>query len=114
MRVWLWQDKEYGDVGARRWLVEWWDVTPKARRRIEAAEARGDYDEYDFDRDLVCSKRAFPPRAKGLAIAYAKRVAGGELNAFGCAKVMQQIVSNDESPAGYGEWVEVGEAIDVP
>lgn len=113
MRVWLWQEKEYGDVGARRWLVEWYTVRPKAKARVEAAEARGELDEYDPDRDIECNERSFGPKAKGAAVAFAKRVAVGELSAYGCARVIPQIVSTEEAPDGFGEWAEAGEVLEV-
>src|SRR5262245_18024252 len=114
MRVWVYPEKEYQELGAKRWEVEWYVVTEKAQRRVQDAEAAGRQDEYDPDRDIECECRSFPHRAKGLAIAYAKRMANCDRSAYGCATVTEQVVAWYVEEDRVAEWVNVGESISVP
>jgi hypothetical protein len=113
MRVWVYPEKVYEDFGAKRWEVEWYEVTEKARARVAAAEAKGEYDEFDIDRDIVARAVPFPHRSKGLAIAFAKRKAHSEKSAFGHATVTEQTVDWYVEEDRIAEWVNVGEPISV-
>lgn len=113
MRVFVYPEKTYEEFGAKRWEVEWWEVTAKARKRVEAAEARGEHDEYDRDSDIVSCYRVFPYQAKGLAVAYARKMAHSDNSAFGSAEVIEQAVDWYVEQDRIAEWVNVGEPISV-
>jgi hypothetical protein len=114
MIVRVWPENTYEELGAKRWCVEWWSVTKSAQKRIEAAEARGEQDEYDRDSDIVSNCKYFPARAKGLAIAYAKRMAVCDRSAFGSALVSQEVVDWYVEEDRIAEWTHIdGTEIDV-
>jgi hypothetical protein len=114
MRVFVYPEKTHEELGARRWEVEWFTVGPSALARIRAAEARGEQDEVDPDRDIVSHARTFPHRSKGLAVALAKRMAECDGSAYGCAIVTEEVVDWYVEEDRIAEWVSVGEPIYVP
>jgi hypothetical protein len=114
MRVFVYPEKTYEELGTRRWEVEWHTVKPKAIARVAAAEAKGEYDEIDPDSDIVTHTRSFPARCKGLAVALAKRMAECPTSAYGCATVMEQAVDWYVEEDRIAEWVNVGEPVYVP
>lgn len=83
-------------------------------KRVQTAEANGEYDEIDIDSDIVYHRRVFPARAKGLAIAYGKRVVGTETTAFGSATVTPQVVDWYVEEDRVAEWANAGDPIYVP
>lgn len=113
MRVWVFPEKVYEELGAKRWEVEWWEVTAKARKRVEAAEARGESDEYDRDSDIVSCYKVFPHNAKGRAVAFARKMAHSDNSAFGSAEVIEQVVDWYVEEDRIAEWVNSGERINV-
>ncbi len=113
MRVFVFPEKVYEKLGAKRWEVEWWEVTAAARKRVEASEARGELDEYDRDSDIKSLYRVFPYRAKGLAIAYAQKMAYGDHSAYGSATVIEQVVDWYVKENGIAEWINSGDKIIV-
>lgn len=114
MRVWVYPEKAYEELGAKRWEVEWQTVKPSALKRVQLAEAKGEYDEIDIDSDIVYHRRVFPERAKGLAIAYGKRVVSAETTAFGSATVTPQVVDWYVEEDRVAEWANAGDPIYVP
>ena len=114
MRVFVYPEKTYEELGSKRWEVEWFTVSPRALRRVTEAEARGELDEIDPDRDIICHARVFPFRAKGLALALANRMAECEGTAYGCATVTEQVVDWYVEEDRIAEWTNVGETIHVP
>lgn len=107
MRVWVYPDKEWQELGARRFEVEWQTVKPKAKARIDAAEAKGELDEVDPDTDLDYHYRAYTDKQKAL------RAARGVVNlrrtAYGCATVTEQVVDWYVEEDRIAEWANVGE-----
>lgn len=84
MRVRVWQEKRYGELGETRWAVNWYTVTPKGQKRIDASP---DY-EVDFDRDLECNYEHFTTQAA--ARNFAATVACDSF--FGTATVVKEIL----------------------
>lgn len=114
MRVWVFPEKTWEEFGSKRWSVEWWTIGPKAKARVEAAEARGEQDEYDPDRDIVCNYRIYPERAKGRAIAYAKSKCKVPDSAYGCATVTLEAVDWYVEEDRVAEWTPIEDPIYVP
>lgn len=107
MRVWVFPEKTWEDFGAERWEVEWQTVGPKASARIAAAEARGEQDEVDPDRDIVYHYKYYPTRAAAL------KAARGVVNlmetAYGSASVQKMAIDWYVEEDRIAEWVGVGE-----
>jgi hypothetical protein len=114
MRVFVYPEKTMEELGAKRWEVEWHTVKPSALARVKAAEARGEQDEYDPDCDIRSHSRVFPHRAKGLALALAKRMAECDGSAYGCATVTEEVVDWYVEDDRIAEWTTIGEPIYVP
>jgi hypothetical protein len=112
MQVWVYPEKSYEELGAERWEVEWQTVRPSALKRIEAAEARGEEDEVDPDRDIIFHYKHYPTEAKALRAARAIVNLGH--SAYGCATVVKQVVDWYVEEDRVAEWSDVGEAIYVP
>ncbi len=114
MLVRVYPENVYEEFGAKRWEVEWQTEKASALKRVQEAEAKGEYDEIDIDSDIRYHKRVFPARAKGLAIAYAKRVVASRDTAFGCATVTLEVVDWYVEDDRVAEWASAGEPIYVP
>jgi hypothetical protein len=112
MRVFVYPEKTYEEMGAERWEVEWQTVRPSAVKRVEAAEARGDYDEIDMDRDLIYHYRHYSSQAAAM------RAARGVVNLgrteFGCATVVRQVVDWYVEEDRIAEWATAGDVLYVP
>jgi hypothetical protein len=113
MRVWVYPEKVYEELGAKRWEVEWQTVSPKALKRIAEAEARGEYDEVDIDSDLISHFVVYPHRAKGLAMAYARKMVNCANSAFASVMVQEQVVDWYVEEDRIAEWSNIGETIYV-
>jgi hypothetical protein len=113
MRVWVYPEKTYEEFGAVRWEVEWQTVGPRALKRIAAAEARGEQDEVDIDRDLVYHYRHYDNEKAAVKAARAI-VNLGHATAFGCATVTKEVVDWYVEEDRIAEWAAVGEATYVP
>jgi hypothetical protein len=114
MKVWVYPEKTYEELGAQRWEVEWHTVKHAALKRIADAEAAGREDEVDPDADIVTHSCAYPLRAKGLAIARAKRMAVAKDSAYGCATVTRQVVDWYVEEDKIAEWTNADEPIYLP
>lgn len=114
MRVFVYPEKTYEELGAKRWDVEWFVVTEKALRRVREAEEKGETEDIDPDRDVLCYHKPFPWKAKGLAIAYAKKMAVCERSAYGSATVTPEVVDWYVEEDRIAEWTNAGEPIYVP
>ncbi len=114
MRVWVFPEKTYEELGAKRWRVEWQTVKASALERVRLAEAKGEYDEVDPDSDIAWHCRVFPHRAKGLAMACAKKMSACEGSAYGVATVTPEIVDWYVEEDRIAEWSNAGEPIYVP
>jgi len=113
-RVFVYPEKAFEELGTKRWEVEWYTVKPAAHKRVREAEARGELDEFDPDVDIVTHRRVFPHRAKGLAVAFAKKMAECELSAYGQATVTPQVVDWYVEEDRIAEWDNAGDPIYVP
>ena len=108
MRVWVYPDKVYRELGAKRWEAEWQTTKPSAIKRVAEAEAKGEYDEIDLDSDLFWHHRVFPN--KGLAMAFAKKVVESAADmAFGSVMVTQQVVDWYVEEDRIAKWADIGE-----
>lgn len=114
MRVFVYPEKSYEELGAKRWDVEWHTVKTKALERVRKAEESGGTDEIDPDSDIVTWHKPFPWRAKGLAMAYAKKMAACDDSAYGCATVTPEVVDWYVEDDRIAEWANAGEPIYVP
>lgn len=114
MRVWVYPEKTYEDLGAKRWQVEWYTVGAKAKARVASAEARGEIEDLDPDRDIVTNCKVFPHAQKAKALKFAERMAVCEDSAYGCATVTEEVVDWYVEEDRVAEWTAVGEPIYVP
>ena len=114
MRVFVYPEKTMEEFGARRWEVEWFTVKAASLKRVQEAEAKGEYDEIDPDSDIQCHVRHFKPKGKGLALALAKRMAVCACSAYGSATVTEQAVDWYVEEDRIAEWVNVGEPEYLP
>lgn len=99
MRVWVWPEREYREIGARRWKVSWYTARPGAPEG----------DDLDFDRDLIEHSAAYGTRST--AMRTAKRRAGQAF--FGVAHIREQVVDWISEADGTAEWSDVGELEEV-
>ena|SRR5690242_12173600 len=97
MRVWIYPEKTYGDLGAERWVCEWYELKPSAEGR----------DNIDPDSDLICKATAH--KTKAAALKKARTVAKNPAYYYGASVVLQRVdwfVEEDR----IAEWVNVGDA----
>lgn len=112
IRVWVYPEREWQDLGAERYEVEWQAVTPRALKRIADNEAKGEQDEVDPDRDLEWHYRHYSDRAK--ALKGARAIVNFGKTAYGCATVTKQVVDWFVEEDRVAEWADVGEPDYVP
>src|SRR5690348_12981990 len=86
MRAWIFEDKRWGELGERRWAVEWYEVTPKVLARIAADPDH----EIDFDSELA--SMVLPCKTRALAMTRARAVLGSGKSFFGAVQVQEQVV----------------------
>lgn len=103
MRVWIYPEKEYAELGAVRWEVEWQTLTKGARKRQDADP---DY-EVDYDTDLTNWYQTFT--TEQAAQEYAQRVVNKGETFFGSATVTKQVVDWYVEEDRVAEWANVGD-----
>jgi hypothetical protein len=98
----------WAEFGAERWEVEWIEVTPSARKRVEA-----DSSDYDPDVDTVTCARYYKTEAiaKREARRWWKR--RSDWLAYGSVTVTKQVVDWLCEEDRVAEWVYVGEPVYV-
>lgn len=108
MRVRLFPEKTWAELGAKRWTVEWWTLRKGVKPDADTSQENEDF---DYDRDLVSNYRAF--KTKAAALKCAEREAGNSF--WGAATVQGQVVAywDDEDYPNIAEWQDVGEAEEV-
>lgn len=94
-------------IGQRRFEVEWQTVKPEAASRVAAAEAKGEYDELDPDRDIITHARAYP--TKNAALRAARGIVNLGRTAYGTATVTEQVAEWFEERYNFAEWCNVNE-----
>lgn len=102
MRVYVYPEKAYEELGAVRWEVEWQELTPAAKKRHE----NPDY-EHDHDIDEVSCYRVFKTQAA--AEKFARNVVDKYQTVYGCATVHKQTVKWYVEEDRIAEWADVGE-----
>ena len=95
----------YGQLGARRWECEWYELSKGAQKRFDADP---NY-EHDHDRDEVC--RVSIHATKEAAIEAGRKVAPGSV--YGCALVQEHFLDWMVEEDGVGEWESVGPQFEV-
>lgn len=109
MRVWVFPEKTYEELGAERWEVEWYEVPDNWALLSE--------DEKDcFDHaDFPCFSRSFRGLgAERKARQFAKKQSEHRANVFGAATVTRQVVDWYVEEDRVAEWSNVGETEYVP
>lgn len=104
MRVWVFPEKVYEELGAERWEVEWWEVPANW-----ALMSDDDRENYDPDRFPCCYETFRGAGAQKKAQRFAKRQASHRANAFGSATVTRQVVDWYVEEDRVAEWSNAGE-----
>jgi len=85
-------------------------VKPAALKRVEEAEARGDYDEIDPDSDNRVSLPSVSDIARrGSRWPWRRRWRSASVSAYGSATVTEQVVDWYVEEDRIAEWTNVGE-----
>lgn len=111
MRVWIYPEKKWADLGSERWAVKWQTVKPEASKRITDAEACGDLDEVDPDDDLVHHARYYS--SERIALREARRVVNAGNTAYGAATVTKEVVEWAHKEARIAEWASASDPVFV-
>ena len=106
-RVWIHGANKWGDLGARRWVVEWWTMRPEASSRIVAAAPNSADADADPDTDFVCHYKAF--KTKDAAANYAQMLVDADKTAHGESSVYQQEVVWFVKEDQVAKWEQIGE-----
>jgi hypothetical protein len=104
-RVWNFDDKEWCELGAKRWVAEWYVLEAWAEAKVAA---NPDY-EWDPHKDIRTVRTVHVTRAA--ALRSARRGAGESM--FGVAEVKHQVVDWYVEEDRIGEWVDAGQAEEV-
>lgn len=104
MRVWVYPERTWEELGAERYVAEWYEV-PK-NWAVMSEEQRDAFDPASFP----CVYEEFRgPKAKEQAVKCAKKAIRGRFNAFGDASVQKQVVDWYVEEDRVAEWVNAGE-----
>lgn len=104
MRVWVYPEKNYEELGAERYEVSWEEVSKAARYKLDANE------DIDPDLDIDYLYRSFRGAdAKAKAMAYAYKTVGSGKTAYGCASVTRQVVDWYVEEDRVAEWADTPE-----
>lgn len=106
MKVWVYPERTWEELGAVRWEVEWYELTPSAKKRHE----NPDY-EHDRDRDEVAVTKVF--KTEAAAKRFARKVVDSYLTVYGNALVTKQTVDWFVEEDKVAEWVNVGEPEEI-
>jgi hypothetical protein len=130
VRVWVYPEKVYEELGAERWKASWEQVKVSAERRNRMTEMNMKrkherlghagslvdcklegcceywrYSDIDPDSDLDHLAKIFRgPDAKEKALAYARKVVDSHKTAFGCVSVTRQVVDWYVEEDRVAEW----------
>lgn len=105
MRAWIYHEKEYGSIGARRWEVEWWVLTPNGQKRHDADP------DYEWqDHDIESESLTFKTRDE--AMRAARKVVDSDVTFFGCAEVHEQVVDWLCEEDGVAEWQTIDSTVE--
>jgi len=96
MRVKLYPEIEWGELGDRRWRVEWYEARPGA-----------DFENFEPDIDAVRKLRSF--KTEVAAKAFAKKMIAADKCVYGDACVQEQVVDWFVEEDNVAEWADVGE-----
>jgi len=99
MRVWIYEEREYGELGAERYTVEWHTVRP-GYNQAEHEESP------DPDRDIISHMKAFPTLAE--ARVEGKRIYDAGLDYYGAVIIQRQRVEWMVEEDGVATWESVG------
>lgn len=88
MKVRVYPEKTIEEFGARRWQVEWQEVSPAALKR----QAADDSYDFDMDTDLVTYCRYYKTKEKALDGARHWHKKRSDWLAFGSMIVQEQVV----------------------
>jgi len=103
MKVWVYPEKTYEELGAVRWEVEW-DVMTKGYHARVAADPNY---ESDMDSDFAFAYRTF--KTEKSAKAFARKIVKAGDTAGGAARVQKQVVDWFVEEDRVAEWADVGE-----
>ena len=106
-RVWIYEERTWGQLGQRRWIAEWYAIKPQAKARIDADPDH----EIDWDRDLLCETVA--AKTKEAAIAKARAILESGRAFCGSVLVNEQVVDWMCEEDRVGTWENVGESEEV-
>jgi hypothetical protein len=107
VRVWVYPEKKYEELGARRWVAEWDELRPGCK----AKDTTQENDEFDYDRDLIKRSVALPN--KDDAIAAANRVLESGAPFFGVVEVQEQVVDWYVEGDRIAHWDWSGDPVEV-
>lgn len=108
MRVWVYPEKNYEELGAERYEVSWEEVKKSSRHKLDANE------DIDPDLDIEYLHASFRGKdAKTKAMAYAYKTVGSGKTAYGCAEVVRQVVDWYVEEDRVAEWVDTNECESV-
>ena len=109
MRVWVYPEKQYEDLGAERWEVEWHEVPGNWALMTD------DQREECNPEGMVCRHQYFRgPKAEQQALKVAAKQCKHRASAFGCATVTRQVVDWYVEEDRVAEWTDVGETVYLP
>lgn len=99
MLAWVYPEKEYREIGAERYAVEWWTIRPGAP------------EEFDPHEDVISHYEVFKTRTP--ALRFARSVVNDGKSAFGSAEVKHQVVDWYVEEDRIAEWQDVGDPVIV-
>lgn len=101
MRVWVYPERAFEELGAERYQVSWEELKPSARKRIDAGE------DCDLDSDL--NYRVASYREKSDALKFAESLVKEGRPWFGEATVTRQVVGWFVEDDNVAEWQDTSE-----
>lgn len=107
MRVWIYLEKTWGNLGDRRFQVEWEVLSASAEKKV----AKDPEYEVDFHWDFDYEQLHF--RTKPEAMAAAQKAADSGASYFGRACVEEQVVDWVSEEDRVAEWARVGDREEV-
>lgn len=110
MKVWVYPERKYEEFGAVRWEVQWYELTKKAKARIEELVAANEEADIDPDFDLMFCAESYKTEddaREGCRQVQVDRDIEGE------AWVQKQVVDWYVEEDRIAEWADVGDKIYV-
>ena len=103
MRVFVYPEKVYEELGARRWYISWEQLKPG--RTVKPGE------DIDFDRDTYTAYAAY--KTKDAATKAAKRVLKSGKPFFGAITLIEQTVDWFVEEDRVAEWQDCGQPEEI-